>query len=197
MGKIVLNMVVSLDGYTAGPNDEDEGLHDWVFSPATREWSHSPNAAGGGGGSGAVLERSIAGTGAVVMGKRMHDIGDQVDPNWDGPYKVPHFVVTHAALANTVKGGFPVNYVDGVASAIEQARQAAGDLDVTVIGGANVAKQCIEAGLLDELHLHTVPLLLGKGLSLFGDLDIKRVDLEIVRAVHAPDVTHVEYRVAK
>lgn len=191
-------MVMSLDGFAAGPNDEDEGLHNWVFSEATREWSQAPNSSGIGGSSTEVIMRSIEATGACVMGKRMHDIGDQVDPNWDGPFKVPHFIVTHEKLQDTVKGGFEVHYVnDGVASAVEQAARAAGDRQVTVLGGANIAQQCIAAGLLDELHLHVAPVLLGKGLRLFDQLDAKRVELEIVSVVASPDVTHFVYRVVK
>lgn len=197
MGKVVLDMVVSVDGYVAGPDDDDEGLHDWVFSPATREWSHSPNSAGAISSSAQLIEETIHSTGAAVMGRRMHDIGDKVDPNWDGPYKVPHFIVTHDDLAPTVKGGCPITYVNGVVSAVAQAKSAAGERDVTVLGGANIAQQCIAAGVLDEIRVHVSPFVLNKGIRLFDGIEADRINLEILRVVAAADVTHIQYRVVK
>jgi dihydrofolate reductase len=127
------------------------------------------------------------------------------DPNADGwwgddpPFRVPVFVLTHHARETVTKGGGTTfSFVtNGIESALEQARAAAGDRDVAVAGGASVARQYLAAGLLDELQIHLVPVLLGGGVALFDGLDPARVELEPSRVVESPRVTHVRYRVVK
>ena len=117
---------------------------------------------------------------------------------WDEtPYAVPHFVVTHQPPP--ARPGGPVEFVfvtDGVAGAIEQARAAAGDRYVTIGGGADIARQCLAAGLVDELQLHLVPVTLGDGIPLFAGLG-QEVHLTKTRVVDGPVVTHLRYRVGR
>jgi dihydrofolate reductase len=113
------------------------------------------------------------------------------------PFGMPVFVLTHHPRETlTMKGGTSFTFVtDGVESAFEQARAAAGDKDVAVAGGANVVQQCLRAGLLDELQVHVAPVLLGEGVRLFDGGE--RANLEVTRVVDSPAVTHVRYRVVK
>jgi dihydrofolate reductase len=124
---------------------------------------------------------------------------------WDGwwgdepPFHMPVFIVTHHPREPVVKeGGTTYTFVtDGIESALEQAREAAGGKDVALAGGANVAQQYLTAGLIDELQLHVVPVLLGAGARLFDNLEGAEIGLECMRAVVAPGVTHLKYRVGK
>jgi dihydrofolate reductase len=146
--------------------------------------------------------------GAVLMGRRMFSGGegpwedDPVADGWwgdDPPFRVPVFVLTHHARETVAKqGGTSFIFVtDGLESALAQAREAAGDKDVSVAGGASLVQQCIEAGLLDEMQIHLVPVFLGRGVRLFDQLGDTRRDLEVERAIHSPAVTHVKYRLPK
>jgi dihydrofolate reductase len=133
------------------------------------------------------------------MGKRAYNTGEESGGYEDDPYQVPNFVVTHhvpeqAAAGENDQRRF-IFVTDGVESAIKQAKAAAGDKDVAVGGGADIAQQCLNAGLIDEIQLHVVPVLLGKGIGLFGQID--PVKLENIRVVVAPDVTHLRFRVVK
>lgn len=182
MAKVVLDMAMSLDGFIAAPNDGDGGLHNWYFSPSSA--------------SAEVIAELIASTGAIVMGRRAYDMGDQFDGYVDNPYKVPHIVLTHQKPEKIAKGETPFIFVsDGVESAIQQAKGAAGEKDVVIGGGANTARQCIEAGLVNEIQLHLVPVLLNGGLRLFDDLQSQPMNLEKIRVIEAPNVTHLRYRV--
>ena len=155
-----------------------------------------------------VLAESLNATGAILMGRRMFSGGEGPwagDPNADGwwgddpPFRVPVFVLTHHPRETVTKqGGTSFTFVnDGIEAALEQARAAAGDKDVAVSGGAHVARQYLEAGLLDELQIHLVPQLLGGGVRLFDHLSAERVELESTRVIHAPAVTHLRYRVVR
>ena len=126
--------------------------------------------------------------------------GDEQWTGWwgdDPPYHYPVFIVTHHPRDPVeMEGGTTFHFVtDGIESALEQAREAAGGKDVMLWGGGNVAQQYLAAGLLDELELHVVPLLLGDGSRLLENLGDAEVQLEQVRAVEAPGVTHLKYRV--
>jgi dihydrofolate reductase len=198
MGKVIADQSMSLDGFSAGPNvaggnplgDGGERLHEWMFP------------ADGAAGSGAeVREETLMyatnrTSGAVVMGRRMFDLG--VEPWGDNPpFHMPVFVVTHNARNPLVKeGGTTYFFVtDGIEGALARARAAAGDKDIAVLGGANVIQQFIEAGLLDEVRLHLVHLLLGGGTRLFDRLGPAQVDLESNRVIESPGVTHLRFRV--
>src|SRR5262245_14217368 len=134
------------------------------------------------------------------MGRRMAD-GGEVPWGEEPPFHAPVFVVTHRPRATLVReGGTSFTYVtDGVASAVEQARAAAGGKDVAVSGGGTLLRQVLEAGLLDELELHVVPVVLGSGMRLLGgDLGLtekEAIELTPTRVVHTPEVTHVRYTV--
>jgi dihydrofolate reductase len=195
MSASVLFMSMSLDGYIAGPNDEPgnpggdggavERLHGWGYT-AEGEVERS-------GPAGALVEAMEA-TGAVLAGRRTVE---QVD-HWAGDHHhgVPIFVVSHRSPDPSVARYPLVTYVtDGIASAMAQARAAAGDREV-MVQGAYTAQRALEAGVLDELQIHQVPVLLGGGRRLFDVLP-SRVELAIVRVIDTPEATHIRYRVRR
>lgn len=191
MSRVVLDISTSLDGYVTGPRDSRDNpfgdgagsLHDWLSSAATDE-------------DRALLAAMVDGTGAVVMGRRSFD-KNEGDGGWGdgGPLgDVPCFVVTSHAPAER----HPAVYTfvtDGVVRAVERAREAAGDRDVS-LHGASVAQQLLRLGLVDELRLHVVPLLLGGGTRLFGRLD-RAVQLERTQVLVTPAATHLAFRVLR
>ena len=204
MGKVAMGLTMSLDGFIAGPNDGPEQplgeggmrLFDWYSSgdteyglPGTEMvFMVSPQSA-------ELLREAHGKMGAFVTGRRTFDITN----GWGGspPLGVPAFVVTHAVPQEWVYEGSPFTFVtDGVESAVERAKAAAGDKDVAV-GAASIVQQCIEAGLLDEIHVDLVPVLLGSGVRLFDHLGPGLIELERTRVVEAPGVTHLTFRVVK
>lgn len=204
MGKVVLDITTSVDGFVAGPDDGPElplgrggeRLHEWVVRLAA--WREPHGLEGGETNSSSeVVEEGLQASGAVVLGKRMfdnaHGWGDEP------PFHRPVFVVTHDEREPLAKdGGTTFTFVtDGVESAVAQAKESAGGKDVLVAGGANIAQQCLRAGLLDELQLHVAPLLLGGGVRLFDDLGGEQVEVELIEVVDAPGVTHLRYRVVR
>ncbi len=213
MTKLTLDISMSLDGFIAGPDAGFEKplgeggmqLHEWVFG--LRAWREPHGEAGGEENRDSdVMAEAFASTGAVVMGRRMFSGGSgpwEDDPNGDGwwgekpPFGVPVFILTHHEREPVEKeGGTTFNFVtDGIESALEQARAAAGDRDVGVSGGADVVQQYLRAGLLDELQIHAIPLFLGSGVRLFDELN--PAQLEITRVVESPAVTHLKYRVVR
>jgi dihydrofolate reductase len=203
MGKVVFNMTMSLDGFVAGPNDGPEnGLGDggdrlftWYFSGDTEiPISDGNMALKVSSQSAEILKEAFGSYGAGVWGRRTFDIAKA----WGGhPPGSPCFIVTHTVPQEWVKEGSPFTFVtDGVESAIRQAKQAAGDKDV-VVCTASILQQCLNAGLMDEIHIDMVPLLLGNGVRLFDHLNIEPIELESIRVVEAPGVTHLGYRVVK
>ena len=179
MGKVFLDMAVSLDGFICRPNGEDGGLHDWYFSPS--------------GDGPQILEELLNGISAMIIGKRT--FGEQPD-GFDTPYKVPHFVLSHEVRVPVERDGARFIFVsDGIESALEQAKAAAGDQDVCIAGGAETAQQYLKAGLVDEVQLHLVPVLFGGGLRLFGSG--LEAQLEKVRVLESKAVTHLKFRVVK
>jgi dihydrofolate reductase len=209
MGDVVLDITASVDGYVAGPNPTLEAplgeggmqLHEWVF-PLQSWRSHHGLDGGETGDDDAMVAASLARVGAQVMGRKMFSGGDgpwESDPNtagwWgdDPPFHVPVFVVTHHAREPLAfDNGTRFVFVDGVEDAVAQAREAAGDLDVRVAGGADIANQAQRAGLLDRIDLHIAPLLLGGGARLFADVEPGTLELVDVRA--SSRATHVSYR---
>ena len=212
MSRLRCQISISLDGFVAGPNQSEENplgeggerLHEWVLP--LEAWRRSHGEQGGEvNESTRILEESIENIGAAVMGRNMFGPvrGAWVDEQWTGwwgdnpPYHYPVFVVTHYPRDPLeMEGGTTFHFVtDGIESALEQARGAAGGKDVMLWGGGSIAQQYLAAGLLDELELHVVPVLLGGGARLFDNLGDAEVQLEQVRAVEAPGVTHLKYRV--
>ncbi len=217
MARLTLDISMSLDGFVAGPNPtlEDplgeggERLHEWVV--AVQGWRRMHGLSGGETNvDNDVVEEGLRNTGATVMGRRMFSGGEgpwEDDPNADArwgdepPFHHPVFVLTHHAREPVTKeGGTTFTFVtDGIESALEQARAAAGDKDVAVGGGANVAQQYLRAGQLDELQIHVAPVLLGDGVRLFEDgLAKPPAELESTRVIASPTgVAHLRYRVVK
>jgi dihydrofolate reductase len=214
MTKLRVDISTSLDGFVAGPNrtveqplgDGGMQLHEWVFGLASWMERHGVEGEGATGADDDVVREQLAQPGATIMGRRMFSGGDgawEDDPMAEGwwgdtpPFRMPVFVLTHHARETvTMQGGTSFTFVtDGVESAFEQARAAAGDKDVAVAGGASVVQQCLRAGLLDELQVHVAPVLLGDGVRLSDGGD--RASLELMRVVDSPAVTHLRYRVLK
>jgi dihydrofolate reductase len=138
-----------------------------------------------------VIDELLSSIGAMIIGKR--SFGDQPD-GFDTPYKVPHFVLTHAPRQTVTNGGVPFIYVtDGIERPLAQAQAAAGEKAVCVAGGAMTAQQFLNAGLVDEIQIHLVSKLLGDGLRLFEHGT--PLNLEHIRVLESPGVTHVRFRV--
>jgi len=213
MSNVTCQISISLDGFVAGPNQSldnpiGEGgmrLHQWAF--ATDTWQRRPprrhgSEAGERTADSLVAEEVAQGIGAYIMGRNMFGPGRGAwDLEWRGwwgedpPYHTPVYVLTnHEREPLQMDGGTTFHFVtDGIASALEQARAAAGDKDVSIAGGASAARQYLAAGLLDELYLHIVPVVLGAGERLLDD--VGDPTLEPVKVVDSPAVTHVKYRV--
>ncbi|QND52040.1 dihydrofolate reductase [Phyllobacterium sp. 628] len=190
MGKSVLFFSMSLDGFIAGPQVDvknplgkgGERLHQWMFenvSPANAQMLREP------------AER----VGAVIVGRRTFDVG--VDLWGDTPYPVPSFVVTHEKRdPQPMKSARFVFVDDGIESALAQARAAAGDKDIIVMG-ANTAQQMLKAGLADEIVLQIVPVLLGAGSRLFDYIGNQPIELKTTRVLESAAVTHMTFEIAK
>jgi dihydrofolate reductase len=188
----VLYMSMSLDGYIADPNDQLGGedgnrLHSWGLA-SDGEGFRSDGPAGR-------LMDEITATGAVLVGRRTAEIVD----HWGGDHHgrgVPIFVPSHRPPGPSVVNYPLVTYVtDGIESAMAQAKAAAGDRNV-LVHGAYTAQRALEAGVLDEMQIHQVPVLLGRGRRLFEVL-LSRVELEIVRVIDTPEATHIRYRIRR
>jgi dihydrofolate reductase len=217
MAHLRLDISMSLDGCVAGPNQtleeplgrSGERLHEWAFATASFRETHQL-AGGEVNLDDDVVAEVLRNTGATVMGRRMFSGGQgpwEEDPNADGwwgddpPFHHPVFILTHHPREPVTKqGATTFTFVtDGIEAALEQARAAAGDQDVAIGGGANVAQQYLKAGLLDELQVHLAPVLLGDGVRLF---DASLADapgrLERTGTIESPTgVTHLRYRVVR
>ena len=197
MGKVTVDITMSLDGFISGPNDSVDLLHEWLYG--LESWRERHGLAGGEMNRAAeVLDEAFKDVGAMVMGRRMFDLGE--GPWGDTPpFHMPVFVVTHHAREKLVKEGETtfIFVTGGIESALKQAKAAAGDKDVSVAGGANIIQQYLKAGLLDEMQIHVAPLLLGAGIRLFDHLGPEPVELESTRVIESPGVTHLRFRVAK
>jgi dihydrofolate reductase len=210
MSQVTCQISVSVDGFVAGPDQSPENplgvggerLHDWVI--ATESWRRLHGREGGERNADSELvEQASQGIGAHIMGRKMFGGGDGPwDESWRGwwgddpPFHAPVFVLTHHEREPLeMQGGTTFTFVtDGVESALAQAREAAGDKDVAIGGGATAVQQVLAAGLLDELHLHIVPIVLGGGERLLANVGEPK--LEPVAVAGSPAVTHVRYRVA-
>ncbi|MEU8381666.1 dihydrofolate reductase family protein [Streptosporangium sp. NPDC048865] len=193
MGTVLLNITVSLDGFVAGPDvgierpmgEGGERLHEWLFNDdADRETDT------------AVHRELSASTGAVVVGRRTFDVGAGL---WkDTPFPAPCFVLTHEDREELPMTSGTFTFVsDGLESAIHQARKAAKEKNVLVMGGADIAGQLVRAGLVDEIQLQLAPVLLGAGTRLFDRLGGDRVELERIGMAGSPRVTHLRFRVVR
>jgi dihydrofolate reductase len=197
--QVIVDITMSLDGYvTAAGADPKHGLgvdgeplHDWVFNHAPLNQN--------------VLHDMFARTGAVIMGRRTFDVVDGPD-GWsdDVGYGAerdqtvappPVFVMTHSA-PDTWRLGDRFTFVtDGLRSAVDKARTAAGEKDVLIMGGGETCHAFLAAGLVDLLNIHLAPMVLGAGTRLFPAEESKRIQLELVESVSAPSAEHLSYKV--
>jgi dihydrofolate reductase len=184
MEKVVLGMTMSLDGFI---NDRDGSVAAlYPDLAALRETEP--------------LQESMKNTGAVVMGRNSFAMAE--DPDWfagNYEYQVPIFVLTHQAPAKMPKQTDQLSFTfvtDGIQSAIQQAKAAAGEKDITIIGATSTARQCLKAGLAEELHVDIMPVLLGGGLRAFEDLGTESIQLERIKVMQLPgDRTHLQFRI--
>jgi dihydrofolate reductase len=196
MAASVLYMSMSVDGYIAGPNDEPGNpggdgfyrLHQWFLTPDGEFFRPS-------GPAGELYDQIMNATGAILVGRRTAEQAD----HWGGDHHgsgLPVFVLSHRPPDPAVASYPLITYVtDGIAGAMAQAKAAAGDREV-VVHGAYTAQRALEAGVLDELQIHQIPVLLGAGRRLFETLP-SRIELQIVRVIDTPEATHIRYRVRR
>jgi dihydrofolate reductase len=183
MSKVIAGMTMSLDGFVNDINGRVDSLYSDFETYQTTE----------------PYKESIQNTGAVVMGKNTFEMAE--DPDWyiDYEFQVPIFVLTHTPPKQHPKPTEKVSFtfvVDGVESAIKQAKAAAGTQDVTVVGSASVTRQCIRAGLVDELQIDIMPILLGGGLRLFEGPELTSMQLERLNVENLPGGRiHLKFRV--
>lgn len=183
MGKIIVGTTMSLDGFINDRNGDVTPLYPDLEELRKTEF----------------LQESIRDTGAVVMGRRAYDMANGDFTGYE--YQVPIFVLTHEPPEQQTKGqneNLSITFVtDGIESAMQQAKAASGDKDVVVVGGASTAQQCIQAGLIDELHIGLIPILLGKGLRFFEHLENRQIDLERLNIQESHKRTDIKFRVVR
>jgi dihydrofolate reductase len=186
MGKVILGMTISIDGFINDRNGSVAALY-----PDLDAWRETEPG-----------KESIQNTGAVVMGRNSYAMAE--DPDWlagNYEYQVPIFVLTHKPPGKMPKQTDDLTFTfvtDGIESAIRQAKAAAGDKEVNIIGATSTARQTLQAGLADELHVDIMPVLLGGGLRVFEDLDTESIQLERLKVMELPGGrTHLEFRVVK
>ena len=194
--KVISSITTSVDGYITGPNDGPgrglgdggERLHYWVFGGP---WSYDTHPLGKPNGTDAeFFDRMVSNLGAVVGGRGTFYAAD----GWGGhnPFGVPFFIVTHRPEEEPAGGAF--DFVDGLEDAVARAKEAAGTADVSVMGGADIIRQALAAGMVDELSISTAPCVLGAGKSLFEGFN-RSVELEPMAVLQSQYATHVTYKV--
>ena len=192
MGKVIYDISMSLDGFItaanvrpeAGLGDGGERLHDWAFNspdPRNRE-----------------LLAKGASLGAIISGRHNYDLAV---PYWnaDGPTgaaRVPTVVVSHS-VPQDIPGGGVYSFADSIEAALAKAKKAAGEKDVAIMGGANIAAQFLKLGLVDEISIHLVPVLFGSGIRLFEHLGSAQVQLETTEVIETKEAIHLRFRVIK
>jgi dihydrofolate reductase len=198
MTQVNAGITTSLDGYIVGPNDGPgrglgdggERLHYWVFGGP---WSYDEEPRGEATGADKeLLDDAFGRVGAIVGGRNTYEAAEA----WGGhnPFGVPFFIVTHRP--EDAPSGSEFTFVNGLDDAVARAREAAGDKDVFVMGGADVIRQALRAGYVEELSISIAPVVLGAGKRLFDGFD-ETLNLEHVRLLHSPFATHITYRVLR
>jgi dihydrofolate reductase len=196
MTKVLAGITTSVDGYVAGPDDRPgqglgeggERLHYWVFGGP---WTYDNEPEGGASGEDAAwLQEVMSRLGAVVSGRWTYEAAD----HWGGenPWDMPLFIVTHRPEEEPEGAGF--TFVSGVEEAVARAKEAAGDKDVHIMGGADVIRQALEAGLVEELTIIVAPVVLGGGKRLFDGFS-RSLELEHIGLRQSPHATFIDYRV--
>jgi dihydrofolate reductase len=197
MTKVVASITTSLDGYITGPNDGPgcglgeggERLHYWVFGGS---WSYEEEPRGEASGvDKEYLDGAIAHLGAVIGGRNTYEAAEK----WGGsnPWPVPFFIVTHRTAEAPAEG---FTFVGDLGEGIAKARDAAGDKDVSLMGGADVIRQALRNGQVDELNIEIAPVVLGGGKRLFEGFDTS-IGLEHIGVMQSPFATHIQYRVVR
>jgi dihydrofolate reductase len=198
MTKVVAGITTSLDGYITGPNDGPgrglgdggERLHFWVFGGP---WSYEEEPRGEATGADKeLLDEAMGRVGAVIGGRNTYEAAGA----WggDNPFGVPFFIVTHRP--EEAPAGAAFTFVNGLEEAVARAREAADGKDVSIMGGADVIRQALHAGLAEELSISIAPVVLGGGKRLFDHFD-ETMNLEHVRLLQSPFATHITYRVVR
>lgn len=178
MGKVVIHATMSLDGFIARPNDD---IH-WAFN-------YSPDE---------MIDEIMREIGAVVMGNRGFKEGT-INENtlpYGGRVRVPQFVVTHKPRDPVVIGGLTFTFGDSIERVVEQAKKAAAEKSVTLLG-ASIDQQCLKIGLVDEILIHLAPILLGEGIRLFDHLDAGDIKLERTKVVATSGITSLRFHIVK
>ena len=195
MGTLILDISMSLDGFIAGPRDDEkpdrelaamEKLHDWMFAGKSSTETDAYQA------------EKFKPMGAGLVGRRMLDLG--IGPWGENPtFHMPIFVLSHETRKPiTRQGGTIYTFITtGIESALKQAEEAADGKGIIMLGGANTAQQYLKAGLLDEIHLHLVPILLSDGIRLFENIGPPHIELEKISVIDVPGVTHLRFRVLR
>lgn len=200
-GTVFFSVSMSLDGFIAPESPEElmgqqwMELQQWVFRQRFFRENLKLGKGGEEGRDNDIARETFERTGASVMGKRMFDAGEQMWPE-EPPFHTPVFVVTHEERAPWVRRGTTFHFVnDGIESALDRAREAAGSRDVRIAGGGEMIVQYLNAGLVDEFHVALSPVLFGSGIRLFEGVDAGRVALDLVGAEPSPRTTHLRYAV--
>jgi dihydrofolate reductase len=213
MGKVFFSMGMSLDGFIAPEgmdlaHADDPNHKDWLSQwmklqnwASRQRFFHENLQLGEGGEIGQdnrILEETFNRIGVSIMGKRMFEGGERFWPE-EAPFHTPVFVLTHQVRSPWERpGGTTFHFVnDGIESALGQAREAAGDKDIRIAGGAYAILQYLNAGLVDEFSIALAPVFFGEGVRLFEGIDRRKVSPEIVEAIHSPLVTHLRYAVTR
>jgi len=193
MTKVIFDISMSLDGFVTASNirpeepmgDGGQRLHEWAFGEDDRNRE--------------LLAEAVNSIGAVIAGRRTYDFSVAW---WGadgpaGPARVPVFVVTHAGPEDAPEGGVYTFVTDGIESVLDEAKAAARDKTVAVMGGADIGRQYIRAGLIDEISIHLVPVLFGSGTRLFEHLGSEHIQLESAGVIETPAATHLRFRVVE
>ena len=193
MAKVIFDISISLDGFVTASNVRPEEplgeggqrLHEWAFGEDERNRE--------------LLTEAVDAVGAIIAGRGTYDLSV---PWWGadgptGPARVPVFVLTHAEPEDAPEGGVYTFVTDGIERALEEAKAAAGDQDVAVMGGAHIGQQYIAAGLVDEISIHLVPVLFGDGTRMFEHLGGEHIQLETAGVIETPEATHLRFRVVE
>jgi dihydrofolate reductase len=205
MSSVTIDVGMSLDGFIAGPNagpqnalgDGGHRIHRWVYD--LEAWRERQSLRGGQANrDDQVLREAYENVGAFVMGRRMFDEGEAGWPD-PPPFRAPVFVLTNHGRDPWVrKGGTTFTFVtDGIQSALERAKEAAGEKDVRISGGADTLDQFLRAGFVAEMQIHLAPEILGGGVRLFEGVGAGGLNLEKIRVIDSPEVTHMAFRVVK
>lgn len=190
MGKVILEMSISLDGFSAGPDISPEQpmgkagdrLHHWQFDEKTQIDEE-------------IISEIFATSGAVIVGGNTYHVA--IDKAWGGvsPFPMPAFVVTQTIPERHVEG---FTYVaTGIDHALQSAKRSADEKNVWVMGGAKLSQSFIKAGLVDELHIHLIPVILGSGTRLFENIGMEHIELVRTELVGTTGATHIFFRVVK